>query len=200
VTTSLAFARVWGEKPGFHVTRSFRKPAFVAMLVAAAIVMRAAPVLADEPERPTYVNPDVYPPPEAQWQLALVGLGVTAVWYGLAAGFSYMFPDAPGANDLRKPVIGPWMALADTGCADDDPGCSKFVVILRAILTTIDAVGQTGGIAAIGEAVFMPTQEPTPGQPRPRSPPRLKRQSWQIRPGPVSAGKGGIGFGVVGSF
>jgi hypothetical protein len=172
---------------------------FVAVLVASTVLMRSVPAFADEPERPTYVNPDAYPPPEAQWQLALVGLGVTAVWYGLAAGFSYMFPDAPGANDLRKPVIGPWMALADTGCADNDPGCSKFIVILRAILTTIDAVGQTGGVAAIGEAVFMPTQEPGP-EPRTRAPPRLKRQGLRVRPGPVAAGKDGVGFGVVGSF
>jgi hypothetical protein len=178
----------------------FSKPMLAAMLVSSTIVLRAAPAFADEPQKPSYVNPDIYPTPDTQWKLALVGLGVTAVWYGLAASFSYMFPDAPGANDLRKPVVGPWMALADTGCADNDPGCSKFIVILRAILTTIDAVGQTGGVAVIAEAAFMPTQEAAAPSTRPRGPTRLKREGLRIHPGPVAAGKDGFGFGIVGSF
>src|SRR5688572_10347465 len=85
----------------------------VATAVASSVLLfSAAPARADEPERPSYVDPDVYPPSGAQWKLALVGFAATAAWYGAAVGFSYMFPDAPGAEVLRKPVIGPWMALA----------------------------------------------------------------------------------------
>jgi hypothetical protein len=172
----------------------------LATALAAATLSAASPALADEPVRPSYVDPDVYPPSGTQLNLALVGLGATAAWYGAAAGFSYLWPDAPGANDLRIPVAGPWMALADTGCADDDPGCSKFVVVIRAILTTLDAVGQTGGVLVAGEAIFMPTQE-VAAEPRRKPLPRLRReQSFSLTPVPVLSGRDGVGLGVVGHF
>jgi hypothetical protein len=171
----------------------------LALLVAISVFAIAAPAVADEPERPTYVDPGVYPPSGTQWSLFFVGLGATAGWYGAALGFSYLFPDAPGAEDLRIPVAGPWMALADTGCRSDDPDCSKFIVVLRAILTTMDAVGQTGGIAVAGEALFLSTQDAAPQKPRRR--PRLRRESKvRIAPTPFTSGKDGVGLGVVGQF
>jgi len=172
----------------------------LGLAVGAATLSVAVPALADEPVRPSYVDPDAYPPNGTQLNLALVGLGATAAWYGAAAGFSYLWPDAPGANDLRIPVAGPWMALADTGCADDDPGCSKFVVVVRAILTTLDAVGQTGGVLVAGEALFMPTQEAA-AEPQRKPLPRLRReQSLSLTPVPVLTGRDGVGLGVVGRF
>jgi hypothetical protein len=182
-----------------------RWPVALARLVlgsiaVAAVTLVATPARADEPVRPTYSNPDEYPPTGTQFPLAAVGLGATAAWYGAATGMSYLFPDAPGAHELRIPVAGPWMALGKTGCADDDPGCSKFVVVLRAILTTMDAVGQTGGVAVMGEALFMPTMEGAPTERR-RPLPRLRRRdSGFIQPVPYVAGKDGIGLGIVGSF
>jgi hypothetical protein len=177
---------------------------FFASLIAAAACVGtlalARPALADEPVRTTFANPDEYPPTGTQLPLAAVALGATAGWYGAAVGFSYLFPDAPGATDLRVPVAGPWMALGKSGCADDDPGCSKFVVVLRAILTTMDAVGQTGAVAVMGEALFMPTMEVAPGTER-RPLPRLRRtESFTVHPVPYVAGKDGVGLGVVGSF
>jgi len=172
----------------------------LATAIALATLSLAAPALADEPVRPSYVDPDAYPPSGTQLNLALVGLGASAAWYGAAVGFSYLWPDAPGANDLRIPVAGPWMALADTGCADDDPGCSKFVVVIRAILTTLDAVGQTGGVLVAGEALFMPTQE-VAAEPQRKPLPRLQReQSFSLTPVPVLSGRDGVGLGVVGHF
>lgn len=167
--------------------------------VLALVLSGAAPAHADEPVRPTHVDPDVYPPPSTQWSLALVGLGVTTAWYGAALGFSYAWPDAPGAEDLRIPVAGPWMALGETGCADDDPGCSTFTVVLRAILTTMDAVGQTGGVLVAAEAMFLPTQEPS-ARPKRRPLPRLEREGFTVRPVPYAAGKDGVGLGLVGRF
>lgn len=175
-------------------------PLAIAALAAAGATLVVSPARADEPQRPSYVDPDVYPPPNTQLKLAAVGLGVTGVWYGAALGFSYMWPDAPGAKDLRTPVAGPWMALGKTGCADDDPGCSTFIVVLRAILTTMDAVGQTGGVLVAGEALFMPTQEVSTA-PRKRAPARLRReQSFVARPVPFTAGKDAVGLGLVGRF
>ncbi len=171
-----------------------------ALCLALASVASVRPAHADEPERPTKVDTDVYPEPSTQWNLALVGLGVTAAWYGAALGFSYAWPDAPGAEDLRIPVAGPWMALAETGCADDDPGCSTFTVVLRAILTTMDAVGQTGGVLVAAEAMFLPTQERA-AAPKRRPLPRLQReQGFRVRPVPYTAGKDGLGLGLVGRF
>src|SRR5688500_20381247 len=92
---------------------------FGAAVLGVAFAPRTA--AADEPERPVYYDSSVYPPPSTRYKLALVGVGVSAVWYGTAYGFSALWPDAPGAEDLRIPVAGPWMALGETGCADGDP-------------------------------------------------------------------------------
>lgn len=172
----------------------------LAVCLAGASAFGARPASADEPERPTRVDTGVYPPSGTQLNLALVGLGATAVWYGAALGFSYAWPDAPGAEALRIPVAGPWMALGETGCADDDPGCSTFTVVLRAILTTMDAVGQTGGVLVAAEAIFLPTQD-VAATPKRRPLPRLEReQGLTLRPVPYTAGRDGLGLGLVGRF
>ena len=172
----------------------------IVLAACLALAALARPAAADEPVRPPRSDVGVYPPPSAQWGLFFGGLGATAGWYGAALGFSYLFPEAPGANDLRIPVAGPWMALADTGCADTDPNCSTFIVVLRAILTTMDAIGQTGGVLVAAEAIFLPTQEPA-ARPRDRQRPRLQRETGVVvRPAPVVAGSDGLGLGIVGSF
>ncbi len=176
---------------------------FPALALAAGLTCAATlgprTALADEPVRPTHVDSGLYPPSGTQLNLALVGLGVTSFWYGAALGSSYAWPDAPGAADLRIPIAGPWMALGETGCADDDPNCSTFTMVLRAILTTIDAVGQTGGVLAVAEAAFMPTQEAA--SPKARPLPRLRRaRGAEVRPVPYAAGKDALGFGLVGQF
>ncbi len=172
------------------------------LLVSAAIALTAvlAPsaARADEPVRPAPHDVGVYPQESTRLPLLLVGFGATAVWYGGAAGFSYLWPGAPGANDLRIPVAGPWMALKDTGCADNDPGCSTLIVVLRAILTTMDGVGQAGGIAVMGEALFLPTYADG-AAPAPRA--RLRRSSaLEIQPVPIVGDHGSVGLGVVGRF
>lgn len=169
-----------------------------ALLTAAALAF-ASPVLADEPVRPDRSDPGEYPPPEARVNLLVAGAGITAAWYGIAVGFSYLWPGAPGADDLRIPVAGPWMALADTGCAEDSPGCSTFTVVLRAILTTIDGVGQVGGVAAMIEGALLPTQERS--KQRRRAPVRLRREgALELRPVPYAAGRDGVGIGILGVF
>jgi hypothetical protein len=158
--------------------------------LATLVVSKAA--LADEPVRQVHHDPGAYPPPAARWNMVGAGAATTAVWYGAALGFSYWFPDAPGADDLRIPVAGPWMALADTGCAEDDPDCSIFIVILRAVLTTVDGVGQAGGVLVIAESLFLTTQTFAP---RPRA-----SRALELRPVPLVTGKDGVGFGVIGRF
>jgi hypothetical protein len=134
------------------------------------------------------------PPPGARWDLLLTGVAVTGVSYGLALGASYAWPSARTADELRLPIIGPWMAIADTGCTKDDPDCSTVLLVVTAIVTGVDGVLQAGGIGVAIESAFLPTSS---GKSRPRAP---RSASPSVRPVPILAGKDGIGLGVVGTF
>ena len=139
------------------------------------------------------------PSPGAPGRLALAGGIVTGVWYGGALGASLLFPDAPGAEDLRIPVAGPFLALADTGCADSEPNCDTVLVVVRAILTTLDGIGQVGGVGMVIESLFLPTAHSSArGAPSPSS--DSATLETEIRPVPIVAGKDGVGLGVVGRF
>ncbi|MCC6214977.1 MAG: hypothetical protein IT376_08920 [Polyangiaceae bacterium] len=171
------------------------KPRTSLAAAALALLALGAPAArADEPVRPVESDPGVFPVSGARPALFFTGLAVTAAWYGAALPFAYAWPHAPGADELKIPVAGPWMALAKTGCAEDDPGCSDFEVVLRAILTTIDAVGQAGGVLVMLEAPFVPVSD----APRARKPRRRPGAGveWRVAPR-VGAG---VGLGVVGSF
>ncbi|MET0790567.1 MAG: hypothetical protein ABW061_03525 [Polyangiaceae bacterium] len=138
---------------------------------------------------------DQYPPPSARTNLLIAGAATTAAWYGLALGSSYIWPDAVGANDLRIPVAGPWVALSHSGCGGV-ADCSKVIVVLRAIATTLDAIGQASGLAIAAEGLFLPTQETK----RKRAELKLKPSEgvhWQPT---FDAGKNTVGFGVLGVF
>lgn len=176
-----------------------RQSSLFGCALAACLVALAAPALADEPTPPSYYDPTAYPPPWTRWALIGAGLGSTAVWYGGALGFSYLFPDAPGANDLRTPIIGPFLALRETGCASDEPDCSIFIPVLRAILTTMDGIGQVGGLAVALEGVFLPTIEPAAEPTRPRRL-RLERTESSLHVAPIVTHNGGLGLGLSGTF
>ena len=105
-------------------------------------------------------HPSELPPDAARGRVLIVGLALTAGWYGASVGTSYLWPDAPNAEDLRLPVVGPWLALADAGCGDDESGCSTFTVVARSTLAVVSGVGQLGGLIAIGEGIFMSTGSP----------------------------------------
>jgi hypothetical protein len=136
--------------------------------------------------------PDQFPPPSARTNLLIAGVATTAVWYGLALGSSYVWPDTVGANDLRIPVAGPWQALSHSGCGNV-ANCSKAIVVLRAIATTLDAIGQVSGLALVAEGLFLPTQEPK------RQRAEWKRNRVELYPS-LDAGKNSVGFGVLGVF
>lgn len=157
-----------------------------------------------------------YPPPSTRWKLLGAGVLTTGFWYGSAAGMSYLFPDAPGAHDLRTPVIGPWQAIAHNGCAADEPDCSKVWVALRTVITAIDGLGQAAGIGVFLEGLFVPTQAvaaseaPPPASPSRPSPPRTEPSSPSPSPAPsgplfylptpVNVGKSGVGLAWGGAF
>jgi hypothetical protein len=163
-----------------------------------------------------------YPPPSARWGIIGAGLGTSALFYGAAAGMSYAYPDAPGAKDLRTPIIGPWKAIANNGCSAGDTDCSQVWIVMRTIVTAIGGVAQAGGILVALEGVFMPTQyQPdlaapsTPAKKREPSSPESspedspKKQPEPPKPGdknlfwmptPMAVGERGVGVGVFGQF
>jgi hypothetical protein len=163
---------------------------------------------------PPTVEAPVYPPPMARWGVMGIGLATTGFFYGAAVGMSYLYPDVPGVTDLRKPIIGPWMAIVNNGCAaSEGQDCSTVWLVFRAIAEGIDGVAQAGGVLVMLEGVFMPTQytpesgaRPTPKAPSPSAPPPStappkpndKNLFWI--PTPMALGSRGVGMGVVGKF
>ena len=164
---------------------------------------------------PTIEEPD-YPPPSARWAVMGVGLATAGFFYGAAVGMSYAFPDVPGAQDLRKPIIGPWLAIAHNGCAaSEGEQCSTVWLVFRAIAEGIDGAAQAGGVLVMLEGVFMPTQykpetrrapqtpsTPTPWSPPPpeTAPPKPNDKNLFWIPTPMALGTRGVGVGVVGNF
>jgi len=112
---------------------------------------------------PTAAPSDEYPPPGTRTRLALTGLGVFGVWYGVAVAQSFGWKDAPGHEHLLIPVVGPWMTIAQAGCGNETD-CTSVLVVVRSIISGIASVGQLGGLAILGEAAFMRSERPQPKQ------------------------------------
>lgn len=177
---------------------------------AISLTATAAPSFADEAPSREYIVDERLPPSSTRWKTVVGGLGATAVFYGLAQPFSYLADDAPGARDLRYPVVGPWMAVSRDPCP---PGysCSTVWTVIRIILETVDGLGQAGGLGVALEGIFMPTehvQEQKPGAPRKPSrptpptpePPGTAPGNLFYLPHPITIGQAGVGLGVSGLF
>jgi len=157
----------------------------------------AASARAEEPLPPATValppSADL-PPPSARVNLIITGAATTIVSYGLALGASYLWTadDLNGSKDLRIPVAGPWLALGKTGCPASDPGCSKPLLAIGALLQVLDGVAQAGGLGIIGEGLFLNTSSSRPAA--------QKAEGTSVQAVPLNFEKGGVGLGVVGTF
>ncbi len=137
-------------------------------------VLRAAGVLlaavtwaplgwAEEPVAPPgQYRPDSYPEPSARRTTLIAGASLAVGSYGLAVGSSFLWPDAPKAQQLRWPVVGPWMALAKTDCAPAESSCDTITLVVRSVLAGLSGVGQIGGLGVFIEGLFLPTQRRSP--------------------------------------
>lgn len=161
-------------------------PGWIVGAVAALSTTLSTPALADEPTQSEAANsPRVYPPPNTQPNLILIGAGVTVGWYGAAFGLSYLWPDAPHASAMRIPVAGPYIAFAHTGCSSAEPDCGTFTLVLRTVLTGLTAIGQTGGVLAMAEGIFLRTSQPGDSAP-PKSAQHLPQfQFSPVAPAPL---------------
>lgn len=118
-------------------------------------------VEADEPQPVHRFSDDRLPTPDARLNLALLGTAVTVGFYGASLGASYLWPEVRGAEDLRIPVAGPWMAVGRTRlCSQDQDAtasCNDATRIIGAVLFALDGLGQAGGLALLAQSIFMRT-------------------------------------------
>lgn len=104
-----------------------------------------------------------YPPRGVRWGLILGGSTLTLGAYvaSLSAGFGW--PDVPGADYLKIPIAGPWIALAKNGCSKDileDDGSCGASIYVRGVLEVLSGLVQVAGLPLIGEGIFMTTEAP----------------------------------------
>lgn len=133
------------------------------------------------------------PPPGARTTTIVAGASTTIVSYGLALGASFLIEeeDFRGQKDLRIPIVGPFMALGRTGCPTSDPDCSTIPLAFGALLAILDGVAQVGGLAVVGEGLFLKTSS---------KPPVQKAEGPTVHAVPLSFQKGGLGLGLTGTF
>lgn len=184
---------------------AFRLPSRLALAgVVAAALTGAVPAHADEPVAPEAdTSPSRLPPPSTRMNLVLVGAAVTAGWYGGSVGMSYLWPDSDGAASLRIPVAGPYMALAKTGCSANEPSCDTVLLVVRTVLTSLAAVGQTGGVLAMIEGLFVPagpSRAAAGDAPRRTRALAAEHPAAHVAVAPAAVGAGGVGLGIYGNF
>jgi hypothetical protein len=162
----------------------------LAAVVVAAAVGSASSARAEEP----LVR---YPPSSVRPKLIVGGLAVAGIAYGAAFLGAEAAPNWPGKDELKIPVIGPWITLGLNGCplkegslTEREP-CDAFVY-LRAGLLIVDGLLQAAGVAILAEAIIMKTEAAPAAAAKP-----VARFTFQPAPfvTPTSAG-----FGLVGTF
>jgi hypothetical protein len=157
----------------------------IAWPLIAAVALISASASAEDPEPPKR-----YPPSSVRVKLIGGGVAVAGLAYGAGFLAASSWPEVPGSDELKIPVVGPWMALAKNDCAPDDPDCG-FALYFRGILTVLDGLVQLGGLGIVGEGIFMTTES--------SAAPASKTPALTLRPVPVVTASG-AGFGVVGAF
>src|SRR5262245_60548301 len=97
----------------------------VSVATCAALTALVVQARADEPGENESSSPPPmrYPPSSVRFKLIGGGVALSGLAYGAAYLCASTWPDAPGADQLKIPIIGPWMALGKSGCAADDPDC-----------------------------------------------------------------------------
>lgn len=114
------------------------------------------------------------PPPAARKNVLLAGVGITTFFSGLGLLSSLAFsPSDPGSSELKIPIAGPWLALANTRCPATEPDCGAKPFLLAANRIIV-GLGQVGGLAVIGEGVFLRTGAPEASHAKRRRPAKVR--------------------------
>jgi hypothetical protein len=137
-----------------------------SLLLGAALMGVAVPAAAQQAdEEPVVLR---YPPTSVRYGLITGGVAIFGIPYGLSAMSAALWPGTPGSKWLYAPVIGPWGALAHSGCSEDDPDCDTAIVVVRGVLYVLDGFAQIGGLGLIGEGIFMTTEAEEEPAPKPK--------------------------------
>ncbi len=176
-----------------------QKKLFLSAVAALAVAISARTVRADE----ATVSPSSssagttsdddsprYPPSSVRWKLILGGVGLSGLAYGATLASSFIWPDVPGHGAMRIPIVGPWIALGQNGCAADSPDCGAILYV-RGALEVVSGIVQASGLGLIGEGIFMTTE--AEGGKKPRS------AQLRILPMPIVTPTT-TGLGIVGTF
>lgn len=135
-------------------------------LAALALVWPEA-AHADEPAPVVTYDPTAFPSREAQMRTITYGAVMTLGSYGAAVGASYLWSNDFGANDLRIPVVGPWMKLGQTRLCpppneNEISTCSDVTQVAGAVLVAVDGLLQAGGLFLLLEGLLMKTSGAQP--------------------------------------
>ena len=149
------------------------------------------------PVEPTDVPEVRYPPSIVRLKLIGVGLLITGGAWGASFGVATNWPTVPGSNQLKIPIVGPWIALGKSGCASDDPGCGAGTIGVRGALYVLDGLAQLAGLALITEAIVMKT-EPA-AEKKATALPTLRFRGVEVSAVPVTSPTM-KGIGLVGTF
>jgi hypothetical protein len=165
-----------------------RLPAALVSLALTTLV--AGNAFADEEP------PQRYPPSSVRLPLILGGVGLAGGSYAAGVLISSQWSDVPGSKELRIPVVGPWLALGKSGCAEDNPECGGIVYV-RGVLMVLGGLIQAGGLAIAAEGIFIKTEKDTR--------PKTGVLEWKpgggvtVRPVPIASTHMN-GLAVAGSF
>jgi hypothetical protein len=152
---------------------------------------KPTPTAAPAPPSSAPLLLDGLPPPSARIKVLLGGIGMFGLSYGGMALMGALWDGLPGADFLYAPVVGPWIALGESGCAPGEEsvegeGDCTGMLALRGILYTVDGLLQLGGLGLVATSIFMETgEEPA--------------KKVTILPAPFMV-RDAVGLGVVGSF
>jgi hypothetical protein len=156
-----------------------------------ALGLAATPALAQEAAADAEEAPR-YPPSSVRPKLIAGGLAVTAIAYGVGYVAATSWPDAPGADALKIPVAGPWIAIAQNKCGDPKETDCSGAIWLRGLLTGLGGLAQLGGLGLVAEGIFTKTQAPAPK-------PDESATAIVVHPFPIVTAHS-TGIGVVGTF
>ncbi len=163
----------------------------LSISLAALALTAMGTARADEPAEAVAAEPardTPLPPSSVRLKLGLGGIAVAGGAYAMSFAMASNFPEVPGMTGLKIPIVGPWIALGQSGCATDDPDCGAKVV-LRGFFLVLDGLAQIGGLGLIAEGVLVKTDPSAPA----------KAAAFTIRPTPLVTGSV-TGLGFVGFF
>jgi hypothetical protein len=159
----------------------------LSLVLLAGSVAFSSLARAEEP-----VEHQRFPPSSVRRKVIAAGVLFVGIGYGGALGTAYGWADAPGSNELKIPVVGPWVALAKAGCPSGQAECGASLG-LRVFLSVLEGLVQTGGLAFVAEGVFMTTEAAAD------VPARKTSSAFIVRPVPLVTPTF-TGAALVGSF